>query len=103
MKTWWEWVRSVLWARSICPPSPKALEPACRAYVEALGAPLAPALISIFLDCPAPELIRVALESLESRVAAGKAELTGGLRTQLRSLAHHADDHIAGISEDLLA
>jgi hypothetical protein len=43
-----------------------------------------------------------ALEALYEQKRAGKLELSGGLRSQLRVLVQEPDDDIAGLSEDLL-
>ena len=75
---------------------------ACRDYVAALGVPTSVGLLSIFLDSGQPDLIVPALEALYEQKRAGKLELSGGLRSQLRVLVQEPDDDIAGLSEDLL-
>jgi hypothetical protein len=78
------------------------LEQACRDYVAALGVPTSTDLLSIFLDSRQPDLIVPALEALYEQKRAGMLEISGGLKSQLRMLAHEPDDDIAGLSEDLL-
>ena len=78
------------------------LEQACRDYVAELGMPTSAELLSIFLDSRQPDLIVPALEALYEQKRAGTLEISGGLKSQLRILAHEPDDHIAGLSEDLL-
>jgi hypothetical protein len=78
------------------------LEQACRDYVAELGVPTSADLLSIFLDSRQPDLIVPALEALCEQKRAGTLEISGGLKSQLRILAHEPDDHIAGLSEDLL-
>ena len=76
---------------------------ACRAYVAELGVPRGEDLLSIFLDSGERDLIVPALEQLEALRRKGRLEIRAGLRLQLRGLAEHVDDEIAGRSEDLLA
>lgn len=78
------------------------LAPACRAYVDALGVPSSTKLLSIFLDCADRAVMVPALERLFELARAGKLEVKGGLKSQLRVLAQEPDDEIAGLSEDLL-
>lgn len=75
---------------------------ACRAYVDALGTPSSTELLSIFLDSANRELMIPALERLFELARAGKLEVKGGLKSQLRVLAQEPDDEVAGLSEDLL-
>ncbi len=79
-----------------------ALADACRAYRAAVGPPEEVALISLFLDCGEPELIRVGLDALRSSSDAGAHELTSGLRRQLRMLAQDVDDEVADAAEEVL-
>jgi hypothetical protein len=78
------------------------LEQACRDYVAAIGVPTSVDLLSIFLDSRQPDLIVFALEALTEQKRAGTLEISGGLKSQLRILAHEPDDDIAGLAEDLL-
>jgi hypothetical protein len=75
---------------------------ACRAYLDALGAPPDPALAALFLDCGADDVVRVVLEALAESVRGG-ASVPPGLRSQLRLLAESPDDDVAGLAEELLA
>jgi hypothetical protein len=79
------------------------LEPACRAYMAALGVPAAADLLSIMLDTGQTDLMIAALEQLFALKQTGKLEMTGGLKAQLRLLAQEPNDDVAGLSEDLLA
>jgi hypothetical protein len=79
------------------------LAEACRAYLEALGPPTDPSLLSLFLDAGEREVLLSALEALESLRAAGTLAATSGIRTQLRILAEDPDDDVAYASEELLA
>ncbi len=81
--------------------SPKFAE-ACRAYFDQAGAPTDPALISMFLDSRDSEIIVRALEALGVVVASGSIELSRGLQSQLRTLAHGADDAVAALAEELI-
>src|SRR5262245_57679446 len=78
------------------------LADACRAYRDCVGAPADAALISCFLDAGEPELVLAGLEALRAERAAGRVELTSGLRTQLRMLAQVSDDAVASAAEELL-
>jgi len=78
------------------------LAEACHAYLDALGIPLDPALLSLFLDAPESHLIREALRGLTAGQAEGGLEISGGLRSQLRMLAEDSDDEIAEAAEALL-
>ncbi len=75
---------------------------ACRAYREAVGAPVEAALISLFLDSGDSELVGLGLESLRSAFRAGTVSGSAGLKTQLRMLAQDTDDAIAEAAEELL-
>jgi hypothetical protein len=79
-----------------------ALPDACRAYRDAVGPPEEAALISLFLDCGDPELIRVGLDALRSACEAGGLEPSSGLRRQLRMLAQDVDDDVADAAEEVL-
>jgi len=70
--------------------------------VDALGTPSSTDLLSIFLDSANRELMVPALERLFELARAGKLEVKGGLKSQLRVLAQEPDDEVAGLSEDLL-
>lgn len=76
---------------------------ACRAYADVLGIPSSTELLSIFLDTSDRTLMLPALERLYALKQAGRLEVKGGLKSQLRVLAQEPDDDIAGLSEDLLA
>jgi hypothetical protein len=75
------------------------LPAACAAYRDALGYPSDPGLAAIFLDSEQRELVVGTLEALAARPPDA---WPAGLRSQLRLLAEHADDEIAGAAEDLL-
>jgi hypothetical protein len=75
---------------------------ACREYVEQLGVPNDPALLSILLDSGERPLMQPALERLLELKASGGLEVTGSLKIQLRTLSQEPDDDIAGLCEDLL-
>ena len=79
-----------------------ALADACRAYRDAVGPPEEVAIISLFLDCGDPELIRVGLEALRSSSEGGALELSSGLRRQLRMLAQDVNDAVADAAEEVL-
>jgi hypothetical protein len=76
---------------------------ACRSYVEAVGPPRDPSLLSLFLDCGDAELVVIALQTLLSLRREGAFEPTAGLRSQLRVLEQDFNDAIAEAAEDLLA
>jgi hypothetical protein len=78
------------------------LADACRAYLDAVGAPSEPALLAAFLDTGAPELQRAALAALAEGVAGGRIALSAGLRAQLRTLADGPDDELAEAAEAVL-
>lgn len=75
---------------------------ACAAYLEALGPPQDPGLLSLFLDCTDKELVKAALQQLVTLQQAGGLSLSVGLRSQLRLLAEDSDDDVAYPAEDLL-
>jgi hypothetical protein len=81
----------------------RALAGICRDYVAALGTPDATDLLAIFLDTDEADLMRPALERLLELRSAGRIQVKGGLAVQLRVLAQHPDDDVAGLAEDLLA
>lgn len=78
------------------------LAPACRSLVEAIGLPRDPALLSLFLDSDASDVVVPALEGLQALQRAGELEVSKGLQSQLRVLAQSFDDDVAGISEEIL-
>lgn len=78
------------------------LATACRAYVETLGSPEIPELISIFLDAGDKELSLPALDSLLAQKAAGRLQLDGSLKRQIRILSEDFDDDLASRAEELL-
>lgn len=78
------------------------LAEACRAYVDALGVPTKPELLSIFLDAGDKALSVAALDALLAARADGAPPLTGGLRRQVRILAEDFDDDLASRAEELL-
>jgi hypothetical protein len=78
------------------------LADACRAYLDALGAPSEVRHISCFLDAGEGELVLAGLQALHAAREAGGFELNAGLRTQLRMLAQEPDDEIAEAAEELL-
>jgi hypothetical protein len=79
-----------------------ALADACRAYVEARGAPTDPALIAAFLDARDRAIQLAALEALAPD-RTPRVTPTPGLRSQLRVLAEGADDELAERSEEILS
>lgn len=76
---------------------------ACRAYLEAVGPPRDPSLLSLFLDSGESELVVTALQTLLELRREGALEPTAGLRSQLRVLEQGFDDAVAEAAEDLLA
>ena len=75
---------------------------ACRAYLEQIGAPEAASLASIFLDAGDKEISVAVLDALLASKAAGKLEIAGGLKRQLRILSEDFDDDLASRAEELL-
>lgn len=78
------------------------LAEACRAYREALGVPADPALLGLFLDSGACELVVQGLEGLLSAHQAGALQVGRGLRSQLEILSQEPDDAVAEAAEELL-
>jgi hypothetical protein len=78
------------------------LADAGRAYVDRLGLPDVPELLSILLDSGERELMVPALERLLALKGLGRVKIAGPLKIQLRTLSQEPDDDIAGLSEDLL-
>ena len=78
-------------------------EPACRAYLDALGVPADLGLVTLFLDLPEPGLLCSVLDALSARAHAGDLTATSGLGTQIRLLSQSADDDVAERSEEILA
>jgi hypothetical protein len=76
------------------------LDAACRAYLEALGPPADARLVACFLDSTDAAIAGAGLVGARALVEAGSAP--AGLRTQLRLLAEHPDDAVAGEAEALL-
>lgn len=81
--------------------SPQLAE-ACRAYLDQIGAPTDPALISMFLDSRDCELMLRVLEALCAAGQDGQVELSRGLQSQLRTLVYGADEAVAALAEELL-
>jgi len=79
------------------------LDDACRAYLEGMGTPSDPALVSAFLDARDRELQLAALRGLAATPSAGRPAPSAGLRAQLRTLAEGPDDELAEAAEALLA
>ena len=79
-----------------------ALADACRAYLDALGPPDQPALLSLVLDSGDPEIVLAGLEGMRVLGLSGELELSRGQRSQLRILAEDANDAVAEAAEDLL-
>jgi len=79
------------------------LTEACRAYRDGVGLPSETALLSLFLDCDDPALVAEALRVLATRHTEGAAQISRGLKSQLRALAQHSDDDVAYEAEELLA
>jgi len=79
-----------------------ALADACRAYLDAHGAPADAALLSAFLDSGDRALQLAALGALGEALGAGRIALGPGLRAQLRTLAGGLDDELAEAAEAAL-
>lgn len=78
------------------------LPAACRAYLDGVGPPASLELASIFLDA-ADKAIRVpVLDELLRLKAAGRLDLGGGLKRQIRLLSEDFDDDLASRAEELL-
>lgn len=75
----------------------------CRSYREAIGLPVDPSLLGLFLDTGESELVVQALEALLALQRGGRLEASKGLRSQLRVLEQDFDNAIAEVAEDLLA
>jgi hypothetical protein len=80
-----------------------ALTDACRAHLEALGAPADAQLLAAFLDARDRDVQLAALRAIAEQVRAGALALGAGLRAQLRTLARGLDDAVAEAAEDALA
>lgn len=78
------------------------LADACRAYLDAVGPPRAPALLAAFLDTGERALQLAALAAVAEEIGADRLALTPGLRAQLRSLAEGLDDELAEAAEAAL-
>jgi hypothetical protein len=78
------------------------LADACRAFRDALGTPVDPADLGIFLDSGDSELVVAALEALLAQHETGSLTLSAGLASQIRMLSQDADDGVAEAAEDLL-
>lgn len=81
----------------------KELAGACRAYLERVGPPASSELASIFLDAGEKAISLPVLDELLRQKAAGRLELEGGLKRQIRLLSEDFDDALASRAEDLLA
>jgi len=81
--------------------SPKLAE-TCRVYLEQVGMPRDPALLSLMVDSAERELMTAALDAMLQLAQAGQLSASSSLKTQLRPLCEHSDDNIAGAAEDLL-
>jgi hypothetical protein len=79
-----------------------ALADACRAYLDAQGAPTDPALVAAFLDARDRAIQLAGLDALAPE-RTPRVALTPGLRSQLRILAEGADDELAERSEEILS
>jgi hypothetical protein len=77
------------------------LAAACREYLEGVGPPTEAALIGMFLDSGAPELVVAGLSALQAVIESGEVKLSGGLRSQVRMLAEDPDNEIAELAEEL--
>lgn len=75
---------------------------ACRATLDAVGAPTDLRDVSCFLDSGDVELVRVGLQQLLALHEAGDLPASSGLRTQLRMLSQDSDDEVAERAEELL-
>lgn len=78
------------------------LADACRAYMAQVGPPGSASLASIFLDAGDKELSVPVLDELLRQKTAGKLELSGGLKRQIRILSEDFDDDLASRAEELL-
>lgn len=78
------------------------LTDACRAYLDGVGPPKDPQLLSIFLDADDKALRIEALDALLRQKAADALELDGGLKRQVRILSEDFDDDLASRAEELL-
>ena len=74
----------------------------CRAYLDEIGPPADPSLISAFLDAHDNQIRVAALAALGVQIDAG-LEPERGLRNQVRALADDFDDALAEAAEDVLA
>ncbi len=79
-----------------------ALAQACAAYRDAVGMPVDPALLGLFLDSGDPEIVVAALAELDRLRQSGTLSLSAGQRSQVRTLALSSDDRIAEAAEALL-
>jgi hypothetical protein len=75
---------------------------ACQAYLDQVGVPDDPSLLTLFLDSGDRGLLVPALEKLLELKNAASLQVGAGLRNQLRVLEQDRDDTVAGISEELL-
>ena len=75
---------------------------ACRAYRDAVGFPVDPELIGLFLDTGEQELVVGALEMILEGLDAGQLELSKGLKSQVATLAEDFNAAIADVAEEVL-
>lgn len=75
---------------------------ACRAYRDAVGWPVEPELLGLFLDSGEKELVVGALEAILERLEAGGAPPSKGLRRQISLLAEDFDAAIADVAEEIV-
>lgn len=78
------------------------LAAACRAYLEALGAPRDAGLLALFLDAGEPQVVVAGLQALLAACSEERLEPTSGLRSQLRVLEGNFNDEVAEAAEELL-
>jgi hypothetical protein len=78
------------------------LPEACRAYLDHVGPPSNVELASIFLDAGEKQTSVIVLDELLRMKHAGRLEIAGGLRRQLRILSEDFDDDLASRAEELL-
>lgn len=79
------------------------LDDACREYREKFGIPKSPDLLSLFLDCRAPDLVIATLDALIALMGADDDFAVGrGVQSQLRTLAQGFDNDIAERAEEIL-
>lgn len=74
----------------------------CKTFREQLGMPREIALLSIFLDANAPELVVESLETVLALLNVEEIELSKGVQSQIRVLSQDFNNDIAEVAEDIL-